>query len=72
MSEEARRVVAEVLAKGEAAASLCTPGGPEVAQLLARIMGLEVADFVPKVAVIKCQGACEFTGTRFRYGGEFD
>jgi len=63
---------AEALARGEAAANQCTPGGPEVAQLVAEIMGLEVADFVPKVAVVKCQGACEFTGSRFRYVGEFD
>ncbi len=63
---------AEALAKGEAAADRCTAGGPETAKRIAKIMGMEVADLVPKVAVVKCQGACEFTGTRFRYLGEPD
>ncbi len=63
---------AEALAKGEAAANLCTPGGPATAKRIADIMGLEVADFVTKVAVVRCQGACEFTGARFRYIGEPD
>jgi Na+-translocating ferredoxin:NAD+ oxidoreductase RNF subunit RnfB len=63
---------AEALAKGEAAPNACTPGGPEVAGKIARIMGIQVGGFVPKVAVIKCQGTPETTSDRFRYVGEHD
>ena len=63
---------AEAIAKGEAPANQCTPGGPETAKKVAEIMGIQVADFVPKVAVVKCQGSCEYTRQRFRYVGEND
>ena len=63
---------AEALAKGQATGNACSPGGPEVAKKIAEIMGLTVANFIPKVAVIKCQGSHENTGERFRYVGEHD
>ena len=63
---------AEALAKGQAAANLCTPGGPEAAKKIAAIMGIEVAVFEPKVAVIKCQGSYANTHDRFRYVGQHD
>ncbi|MBL7140760.1 MAG: RnfABCDGE type electron transport complex subunit B [Planctomycetes bacterium] len=63
---------AEAVAKGEAAPDRCTPGGPECAVTIAEVMGVQVAGFVPKVAVIKCQGSCEYTHDRFRYVGERD
>jgi len=63
---------AEAVAKGEAAPDRCTPGGPECALKIAEVMGVQVSGFLPKVAVIKCQGSCEYTGDRFRYVGEAD
>ncbi|MBM4018942.1 MAG: RnfABCDGE type electron transport complex subunit B [Planctomycetes bacterium] len=63
---------AEALVRGEAAAGACTAGGPEAAKKIAAIMGLAVAAFVPKVAVIKCQGSRQNTRPRFRYVGEPD
>lgn len=63
---------AEAVAKGEAAPDQCVPGGPECARQVAEMMGMQIADFVPKVAVIRCQGGCEHTGNRFRYVGEAD
>ncbi len=63
---------AEALAKGEAAGNLCSPGGPAAAQKIAQIMGIQVSEFVPKVAVVKCQGSRENTHPRFRYVGEPD
>jgi len=63
---------AEALAKGRAAGNLCTPGGPGVAKKIAAIMGIEVAVFEPKVAVVKCQGSYENTHNRFRYIGQPD
>jgi len=63
---------AEALAKGQAAGNACTPGGPQAAKKIAAIMGIEVAAFLPRAAVIKCQGSFENTRDRFRYVGEPD
>jgi len=63
---------AEAVAKGEAAPDRCTPGGPACAQEIAETMGIQISGFVLKVAVIKCQGSCEYTHDRFRYVGEGD
>jgi RnfABCDGE-type electron transport complex B subunit len=63
---------AEALVKGNAAAGMCSPGGPEVAKKIAEIMGVQIAEFVRKVAVIKCQGSHQNAAKRFRYVGERD
>jgi RnfABCDGE-type electron transport complex B subunit len=63
---------AEAVAKGEAAPDRCTPGGPEGARKIAEVMGVQIAGFVPKVAVVKCQGSRRHTHDRFRYVGEHD
>ncbi len=65
-------VYAEAVAKGQAPPDQCTPGGPECARKIAEIMGIQISDFIPKVAVVKCQGSCEHTFDRFRYVGERD
>jgi Na+-translocating ferredoxin:NAD+ oxidoreductase RNF subunit RnfB len=63
---------AEALAKGEAAGNLCSPGGPDVAKKIAAVLGNAVAEFTPRVAVVKCQGGRQNTSHRFRYVGEPD
>jgi len=63
---------AEAVAHGEAGPDRCTPGGLDCARAIAEIMGVQVSGFVPKVAVIKCQGSRQDTGDRFRYVGEAD
>ncbi len=63
---------AEALAKGEAEPGQCAPGGPEAAKQIADILGLAVGDFVPRVAVVKCQGSRQNTSERFRYVGQDD
>jgi len=63
---------AEAVANGEAPPDQCTPGGPECARQIADVMGIQISDFVPKVAVVKCQGSCQHTRDRFRYVGEPD
>jgi Na+-translocating ferredoxin:NAD+ oxidoreductase RNF subunit RnfB len=63
---------AEALAKGQAAGNACSPGGPEAARKIAAIMGIQVAEFIPRSAIIKCQGSRENTRPRFRYIGERD
>jgi electron transport complex protein RnfB len=63
---------AEAVVEGKADANLCIPGGAEVAAKIAKIMGLGLSEFTPKVAVVLCQGSRENSGDRFRYVGEMD
>jgi len=63
---------AEALAQGRAAGNQCSPGGPAVVKKIAAILGIEVARFEPKVAVVRCQGSRDRAADRFRYVGERD
>ncbi len=60
---------AKAVASGEASASLCTPGGAEVIEKIANIMGVtaEVGD--PEVAVVLCQGDNRKAQNKYRYLG---
>ncbi|MEA2062885.1 MAG: Fe-S cluster domain-containing protein [Gemmatimonadota bacterium] len=60
---------AEAVLKGEAPISGCAPGGKDVAAALAELMGVDVGDIVPKVAVVQCQGDHEKAGNRYEYHG---
>jgi H+/Na+-translocating ferredoxin:NAD+ oxidoreductase subunit B len=55
-----------------AVVTLCTPGGPEVAETLARIMGVQADAATPVRAVLHCQGGRQQCGDRFAYVGELD
>ncbi|MFR6674514.1 MAG: RnfABCDGE type electron transport complex subunit B, partial [Enterococcus avium] len=52
---------AKAMAKGEAGATNCTPGGPSTQQALAEILGVEVGDVQKVAAFVRCNGTCEFT-----------
>lgn len=59
------RAYAEAVVDGEKV-GLCTVGGPEVAAMIAEIMGVEVTDMGNKRAVVHCAGGrskCEQKGT---------
>lgn len=58
---------AELLVKGDASVGLCSPGGEEVASLLATILGLKVELAEPKVSVLHCQR--QNVGRRYEYEG---
>jgi electron transport complex protein RnfB len=60
---------AEALVKGEASPSDCAPGGEEVSQRVAEILGVEAGEVVKKVAVVRCRGGDEECGARFTYDG---
>lgn len=62
---------AEAVAAG-ADVALCTPGGPDVAQALAALMGVEVGEVRRMRAVVRCQGGRSNCPERFRYFGEPD
>lgn len=61
---------AEAIASGRVPPDRCTPGGKEVAEKIAAILGLsglEVAE--PKLAVVHCQGGHKEASERFSYEG---
>ncbi len=63
---------AEAVVEGKADAGACLPGGPETAAKIAEIMDLAISEFVPKVAVVHCQGSRQHTTRRMDYSGEND
>lgn len=61
---------AKALASGEERRSnLCIPGADAVASSLASILGVEAADVVERVAVVRCGGDCFQTQPRAEYQG---
>ncbi len=60
---------AEALAKGEAKAGLCAPGGSECNNRLGEILGVSVEMEEPKVATVKCNGTCDRVDSKLRYVG---
>jgi electron transport complex protein RnfB len=60
---------AEGVVEGKYPVNGCTVGGADVAVLVAQIMGTEVGEVVPKVAVVRCRGDREACIERARYHG---
>ena len=61
---------ANAVAAGQVAANKCTPGGSEVSDQVAKIMGLEaVAAEDPMVVVVQCQGGYKEAAEKFHYEG---
>lgn len=61
--------LASAIAAGSAAVNACPVGGPEVADRIAGIMGVESEAMVKKVAFVKCKGTCDKTVMQYRYYG---
>ncbi len=61
---------AQAIAKGETEKlSLCLPGGNEVVQHIAEIMGKKAETMRDVVAVVACNGDCESAPKKLRYEG---
>ena len=60
---------AEALLAGNAKPSACTAGGPDTAAAVAKILGVELEDITPMVAVVQCQGGQGIAIDRFRVHG---
>ena len=60
---------AEALAKGEAEIGLCSPGGPDVAEECAEILGVSAGSMEKKVAIIQCAGTCSVVDKKMDYAG---
>jgi len=61
---------AEAVAKGEAAVTLCAPGGSGCATKLAEIMGVSVGEALPYRAVVHCSAGYNQRLRRNEYRGE--
>ena len=48
--------LAEAIARGEAPANACVPGGKAAAEAISKIMNVDVAESMSEVAVVYCQG----------------
>lgn len=60
---------ASAVARGEAPANLCKPGGADVTAAIGSIMGIEVAAAEREYAYVRCNGECEACGDKFVYIG---
>ncbi len=60
---------AVAVAKGEAPANLCKPGGMEVVRKVSEIMGVEAVETEREIAFVRCNGDCEATEDKFTYIG---
>ncbi len=60
---------AAALAAGTAALGLCSPGGPDVAEECAEILGMKAGEMVKKVALVNCNGTCSNAGRKLEYDG---
>lgn len=49
--------------------NLCVPGGDEVSKKLSQVLGVEFADVIEQVAVVKCRGDCNATSDKMDYQG---
>ncbi|MEO0091778.1 MAG: RnfABCDGE type electron transport complex subunit B [candidate division WOR-3 bacterium] len=65
-------VYAEKIIKENAPLNRCLPGGKEVAEKLAKIMGKEVEFEEPKIAALICRGGKDECRERFIYDGGTD
>ena len=63
------RAYAEAVVKGETTPDKCNPGGTEVAQAIAEIMGVEVCEITEKVAVVHCHARGGNRKMRAEYHG---
>lgn len=57
------------ISEGRAEPSLCVPGGADVSNGLAKILGVEVAAPKRTAAFVHCNGNCEATGKKAEYKG---
>ncbi|MFZ0392173.1 MAG: Fe-S cluster domain-containing protein [Calditrichia bacterium] len=60
---------AEAIVNENVNINLCAPGGQDVVDKIADVLGVEAEAGEPKVAVVRCQGAHGIAKDKFRYEG---
>jgi Na+-translocating ferredoxin:NAD+ oxidoreductase RNF subunit RnfB len=63
---------AEAIVKEDTSITLCAPGGEEVIDEIAQILGVEAEAINPMVAVVRCQGSHDLAKDKFKYEGIAD
>ena len=63
---------AEAVACGKAKCSGCVAGGPDLAEAIAAILGVEAETAEPKIAYVKCKGTPDKTVNNCLYNGTMD
>ncbi|WP_035057799.1 RnfABCDGE type electron transport complex subunit B [Desulfuromonas sp. TF] len=63
---------AKAVASGQASPNLCTPGGKDVLEKIAHLMGVAAVSADPQVAVVLCQGDNALAKAKYRYLGVHD
>ncbi|MDO5716459.1 MAG: RnfABCDGE type electron transport complex subunit B [Tissierellia bacterium] len=61
--------LANAIAAGKAPVTACTIGGDPVAQKVAELMGTSADSMERMVAVVRCNGTCEYAGNKYQYHG---
>ncbi|MBQ6129121.1 MAG: RnfABCDGE type electron transport complex subunit B [Lachnospiraceae bacterium] len=64
--------LAAAIVGGTAEVSGCPVGGKDVADKIAKIMGVDPGQFVRKVAFVRCHGTCQMAGEYYNYTGPKD
>ena len=59
----------EAVVSGQASIDKCAPGGNDIIEKIAKIMGMEATASEAKVAVVRCQGSSEKARDKFKYSG---
>ena len=60
---------ARALVAGTARPDLCRPGGAETSKRIATILGVEVTERQPQIAVVRCQGDLQQARPKYEYHG---
>ncbi|NLK70145.1 MAG: RnfABCDGE type electron transport complex subunit B [Clostridiales bacterium] len=60
---------ANAVAENDVPANLCKPGGNETARKISQILGKDVVEIVPELAVVHCNGDCNATTKKFIFDG---
>lgn len=60
---------ADAIVNSGAPTNLCRPGGADAAQKIAGVLGTAAAEVVPMAAVVRCNGDCNATKTKFDFDG---
>jgi Na+-translocating ferredoxin:NAD+ oxidoreductase subunit B len=60
---------AEAIVTKDESTTLCSPGGKDVVEDIAQILGIEAEEIVPQIAVVRCGGNHEAAKAKYIYDG---
>ncbi len=60
---------AEALVVKSESTTLCSPGGVETVEAIAKILGIEAEEMIPQIAIVRCGGTFEAAKSKYIYDG---